>query len=467
MTIVPYIERPPSGPLDPTIALLGEPEGVVFDFLRGKAWIVDKTNPANTMLRDIGDVLTNSGGSATKWTTDADGVQSDRPWWACDHAADGTPLGTRTEEQRVRLSKYPTDFANDVWLKGKLAIEYSQGKTPLSNIEAVKIVTDNGSGSIGPYGLREYSASYTDGNVYTICAIFKDAGAGFGVLGISNGAGYTLTTSFNLQTAQVASSGTHPDVAISDPIGKVTRLSEGWLLCSSTFTIKNGGRAGGIHVCCSTQATTNPYARTVYGNGVDGILVAAAWVEEDAFPTSPILSNEAAAVTRAADLPQIVTDYLPFNVAAGTLFLQGMAYDYDNGAENAAFGFQGPHATADFIRLAKQDVTHRNAYAFGSMRIASASSGSPEGVTLNIEKTFPVSPNPGVVAMSWDDNEQIVASSIVNEFYVKSRPNWPAYKLSRLQFRPANGIMWYQRGIYVPRKATGSEMLQKFRNMGA
>lgn len=102
MSIVPYIERPPSAPLDPTIALLGKPEGAVLDFVSGKAWIVDKKNPANTLFKDINDVVVNASPS-NKWIKNKAGILESGNRLRCEYDAMGNPLGLRVEQQQPNL----------------------------------------------------------------------------------------------------------------------------------------------------------------------------------------------------------------------------------------------------------------------------------------------------------------------------------------------------------------------------
>ncbi|MBS9720160.1 hypothetical protein JYU29_05600 [Tianweitania sp. BSSL-BM11] len=433
MSIVPYIERPPSAPLDPTIALLGEPEGAVFDFIGGKAWIVDKKNPANTMLRDIGDVLTNPGASATKPLRRTSGKLESAPWWEKEFDAAGKPMGMRVEEQRVNAStrsEFQTGLNAGTSARGGQILETSFPHLSENKGIAFSVATET------TYVYKAHPAPAV-GDTWTF-SFFIEMDDGLAP---------------NIGGAGAANGSDHPFAPF---IHNALQPMSNWVVTDC------GNKLYRVAVTHTAVATNSHIGVLKYpGNNARTFKISGYQIEKASFASS-YTKTDAFAVTRAADQPQIPTGFLPYNSAAGTLILDGMAYNFDTDTRNFSLGLYGPNSSLDYAALLKQDLTGRNARLYGGTRGYSGNVNPQNFMEILTDFTFPVAPSPKKTAVSWGPDGHSVATGVTG--YAQDFPSlWTPFNLSRLEFRPADGIMWYRSAIYIPRKLAANELLQRVR----
>lgn len=455
MTVVQYVNRAAPMPIDPAVALLGEPEGAAFDFINGKAWIVDKKNPANTMLRNIGDVLTNPGASATKLLRRKSGLLESAPWWENEFDLAGSPMGMRVEAQRTNAFQRSQRFNAGFWGFSNALAGAPEFLAPDGTMTASKLTESD---SAGQHYIRA-----TFGNAVNAGEAFKfhvkarerkivhiqQLGGSGGVW--ASGSPGAPNVKLDLQSGTVLSSGA------GTSRWEVNRLADGWFevnLGSPTSAITTTIGMG-VSICDDTGAVSYT------GDGVSGVEIWGFQREAGvAFPTSYIPTPDGGgAVTRAADQPQISTGFLPYNPAAGTLILDGMSYDYDGSGGGVGLGFSRfTNPALYYADIRKSDTGARNSRLYAGTR----NGGSPDTMEMPIELSFPVT-DPRKVGFTWGQTGMAIASGVSGTVLEAATPNWSERTFNFLKFDSSIGIMWHRSAVYIPRKLTAAELLARVR----
>jgi hypothetical protein len=442
MTIA-YIDVAKAPVQVPVIDLLGEPQGAAFDFINGKAWIVDKVHPANSMLRDIGDVLVNPGASTTKMLRRKSGKMESAPWWENEFDLAGNPMGMRVEAQRTRLSRYPAAFDNAAWFKIGTVV------TPTGQPGIV----DRGSFKLASTAARPRLQQ----NVNTLAPVWvgyvivEAAEWQYATIGRGNGSGVWTCLTFDLQTGQfVNRSGASTQPTLLE-YGSIDMGGGRWLLWMRT------DEQGAFYVGPAFDASGYLFSGGTWPHdGVSGIIVHFMAQEDGPFPTSLNLMGETAAATRATDQVQIAAGFIPFNTTDGTLIIDAMSHEYDDDLNQRTFGF----------RASSTNYAHINRTGTGA-RVSRLNGGSrnvnANGVELPTEGSFPVFPNPRKVGLTYATDFTAIASGVSAATAEIAVGHGGSLAPTPLQFMPGGTVVWYRSAIYIPRRLTANELLQRVR----
>jgi len=449
MTIA-YIDVAKAPVQVPVIDLLGEPQGAAFDFINEQAWIVDKVNPANTMLRDVGDVLVNPGASASKLLRRKSGLIESAPWWVNEYDSAGKAMGMRVEGQRTRLN---TNFETLNFSSSGFTTIPNAELSPLGEIKATKLAEIEGVEGVKASVIRgqggpdtsQYEtifAKAAERRYFTIWTVRGSVQGGF-VIDLVTGE----TRRWYINSGSQARTPNFPRIEL---------YPAGWVKIDMELLGMSGSD---YRIGFSTEFGTGLDAPASYvGVAGAGIYVWGRNNINDPVPGSIIASFEGSQATRAADAPRINRGFFPYNRNAGTLIVDAMAYDYDSNANNPAFGFYGPGGNPQ-IMMNKTDGGTNNSTIESIFR----TDVNYEFRYLGQNFAFPVAPAPKKLGLSWDTTSEILASGALGLAEEFPTVNWTPFDYERLEFRSAHGIMWYRSAVYIPRKLTAAELLARVR----
>lgn len=239
----------------------------------------------------------------------------------------GECLGLLIEEQRANLLTYSEQFENSAWTKNNCSITSNVTATisPDGSSTADKIV-ENTASSTTHFVLQ--SSASSSGLVYTFSVFLKAAERTNVQVGLlnQNSPFDNIIAYVNLSTGQVSSS---TFGSIANLLVSVIPYPGSWYRVVLTGTIGSSTSLQGI-VWTANSSDVSSAARTYTGDGVSGVYVWGAQLEQGAFSTSYI-PTIAATVSRAADSASVT----------GINF-SGF-YNPDEGSVRARFKFYANH----------------------------------------------------------------------------------------------------------------------------
>lgn len=299
MSVIQFIDRPAPFALDPAIALLDAPEGAAFDFVSGRAWVRDRTIPANNFLGDVNDLLTYASPSV-KYVTNSAGLLVPGTTLRCDHdPATGEPLGILVEGQRTNLLLQSSGFVEAPWTKIAATVEPNSAMSPAGTLTASKLVES----VTNAHHYMNATLPITSGVTYRLSIYAKAAERSV----------INIFTSGNLGGTAIrvdTSTGT-----IQSGVGIVKSVGAGWWRIELSATAVSTGSSL-LYVALYNGAG-------IYiGDGISGLYVWGAQAETGLFASSYI-KTEGSQVTRAADNISIPLSAFPWNGGAGTLTANG------------------------------------------------------------------------------------------------------------------------------------------------
>lgn len=159
------------------------------------------------------------------------------------------------------LLTWGEDFSNADWLKSNATI---------SGTDEALVIPDTGSRALNVDGPTQSLVSLDSNLEYTASAEFVSASARYGVIGLSNGGGYTATVAFDLVTGEVSGSGHHP-ACVSSLEGHIQALGDDRFLCTLKFA--EPVSLTKAHFTASTEPLSGVYNRTITGDGASGVYI--------------------------------------------------------------------------------------------------------------------------------------------------------------------------------------------------
>jgi len=209
------------------------------------------------------------------------------------------------EPQRTNLITYSQDFSE--WSIARATLEADAITSPDGGLTyKLKESTDTGSHPLYFQGIT-VSASAS----HTMSIFFKAAGRSIFRINLTNGGSATY---FDLSTEDVTS-GT----------GNIENYGNGWYRCSTTFTTTGTNQE--VYIEPVISGTTQSYT----GDGVSGLYVYGAQLEESSYLTSYIPTN-GSTVTRNAETANDSGDAATFNDSEGVLMVEMSALADDGTA---------------------------------------------------------------------------------------------------------------------------------------
>ena len=223
--------------------------------------------------------------------------------YADEHQARFEKEGLLIEESRVNAETHAIDFLNASWETDSSSVTPNATTAPDGTLTASKLVEDS---TTGGHLLQNSSNLATTGQTWTFSIFAKAAERTQVIIWLRAEPG--ALEYFDL------SSGTK----VSDNLGlnsSITPLANGWYRISITETLSN--------IRKPFIATAVNGSNSTVGDGVSGIYVWGAQLEEGAFPTSYI-PTAGSAVTRAADVCKIEGDNFSswYNQNQGSWFVK-------------------------------------------------------------------------------------------------------------------------------------------------
>ena len=196
--------------------------------------------------------------------------------------ATGQVLGLLIEEQRTNDMPYSAELDNAAWQKTGVTVSANDTASPSGAIDADKIVE---SAASEPHDIRQ-SRPFTSGKTYTFSLFVKAAGRT--QVGLFLGTGATNWDVFSSTWDLSAGTASAPSADIQD-------VDDGWYRVSFTATMTGTTQSYAV-----IWQVFNAGSSNYLGDGVSGVYMWGAQVEQGAFPTSYI-PTAGSGVTRSAD----------------------------------------------------------------------------------------------------------------------------------------------------------------------
>lgn len=312
-------------------------------FFTGRYSLDDGDRTDSNAATDLFTIATNS----PKWVQGPDGLLREVPAGSVAREwRDGVCQGAVVEPQSTRINLYPTQFGNPYWIKVGATVAENIVIAPNGSTSLDKLVEDL---STGQHRLN-FTETVSAGKQYVFSVFLEPAGR--------ENITFSLFTGFpaaagiiNLQTLEVVI-----DTGVFSDYG-AERLKNGtirfWF--SSVASVSGFNTVGYVGM-----APVFSYASRSYtGDGTSGVYVWGAQIEQGLKPTSLILGDETAAVTRLADSITRTTG-AEFNADEGTFVIEGeyiagdtilSAGDYDVVAEAGKSKYAIGYEPSDFPEL--------------------------------------------------------------------------------------------------------------------
>jgi len=253
-------------------------------------------------------------------------------------ARKGDCMGLLIEEQRVNLLPYSEQLDNALYLKSALTISPNATVAPDGTLTADKVVED---ASTGVHTLSHNTAVTFTGGTYVGSVFVKPAEREWIGIFIRDS---TDTFHGAVINANTGTFGVSVGTFVS---ASVDSLANGWKRISIVATPPAGLSAMPLKIRPSNAGTSTTYT----GDGVSGLYIWGAQLEQGSFPTSYIPTTSAAA-TRAVDLCQVSTAGW-FNQEQGTFAVEFMGgLNSDNGNYGRVLAYGTGHA---FVALSQSN----------------------------------------------------------------------------------------------------------------
>ena len=256
---------------------------------------------------------------------------------------DSTDGALLLEPSRSNSVTYSEDFSKSYWTKSGPTLTYNQGTSPDGENNATKMIPSTSSTS------QDVFATVTASGSIAYTRSFFAKADGYNWIYIQQYDGSTnLGAWFDLSTGSLGN-------AQSNVTPAIKYYNNGWYKCSVTFTTQSGATSERAQI----RVVGNNGASTFAGNGIDGVLIWGAQLEQGSYPTSYIPTS-GSAVTRVADVCEGAGNSEVFNDSEGVIYVETKPFidgDFESGYISLSDGTTG----TNFVT-----IQHRNS---GQLRI--------------------------------------------------------------------------------------------------
>ena len=209
------------------------------------------------------------------------------------------------EPSRTNLQVRSEEFDNSAWAKTNSSVSPNLGVAPDGNISADKLIADT---SNDKHYIQDVTSSLT--GVYR-ASVFAKAD-GYNYIEIGERATGGARAVFNLSTGVI-------ETEVASPDAKIEYYGNGWYRCSIEENMPSSNSFA-FRISVSDNTTSDS---SWTGNGVDGILIWGAQLEQGSYATSYIpTENDPSGVTRSADICNASGTSAEFNDSEGVLFVE-------------------------------------------------------------------------------------------------------------------------------------------------
>ena len=212
------------------------------------------------------------------------------------------------EPQRSNILKRSEQFDNATWSKNNSSINSNSIISPNGTLTADKFIEDN---TTNTHRLNQIFFSASN-DTYTFSVFVKKNGRSNFHLSISDSATGQANILVDLDNGTFTN-GVKPTGSWTNVSGGIEELASGWYRVHVT-----GDKNAGSNIIADLELYNN--ARNYTGDGISGIYVWGAMLEQASYPTSYI-KTEASAVTRLKDECLNGGDSDLFNITEGTFFV--------------------------------------------------------------------------------------------------------------------------------------------------
>ena len=255
----------------------------------------------------------------------------------CIDYSDGFPV-LLTQPQSTNLITYSNDFSDVSWGKTRASIVVNDIISPDGTLNADKLVEDT-TPSATHIIKQTGSRTVSSGATVTNSVFVKANGRNWVRFSETNTGGYY----FDIQNGVVGSVvGTPDDYSIID-------FGNGWYRISITITVPATLVAWQIFLCTADGAFTYT------GDGVSGIYMYSAQIEELSYPTT-IIPTSGASATRLADVITGAGSTASINSEEGVLHLEIAALADTVTQRSITLGNGG---TTDYVTFSYRNVTNQ------------------------------------------------------------------------------------------------------------
>ena len=221
------------------------------------------------------------------------------------------------EPQRTNLIPFSEDFSNAVWEKNQSSIVANAIISPDGSLNASKLIEDSSSNF---HRIIE-NVNTTIGTFSH--SVFAKAGERKYFVLRNNINGSNVNACFDLENGVVVYNGFDE--------AKIENYGNGWYRCSIVEVDTSGGSTS-FSLLTSNNEVTNNNIPSYQGDGVSGLYIYGAQVEQGSYATSYIPNyGTAAGVTRSAETANGSGDAATFNDSEGVLMAEINALDESGG----------------------------------------------------------------------------------------------------------------------------------------
>ena len=221
------------------------------------------------------------------------------------------------EPQRTNLIPFSEDFSNAVWEKNQSSIVANAIISPDGSLNASKLIEDSSSNF---HRIIE-NVNTTIGTFSH--SVFAKAGERKYFVLRNNINGSNVNACFDLENGVVVYNGFNE--------AKIENYGNGWYRCSIVEVDTSGGSTS-FSLLTSNNEVTNNNIPSYQGDGVSGLYIYGAQVEQGSYATSYIPNyGTAAGVTRSAETANGSGDAATFNDSEGVLMAEINALDESGG----------------------------------------------------------------------------------------------------------------------------------------
>lgn len=210
-----------------------------------------------------------------------------------DHFGGGCPT-LLLEPQRTNLLKYSEDYSQSQWSKNNSTIDTNSIISPNGTLTANKFIEDN---TTNTHRLNQILFSASN-DTYTFSVFAKKNGRSDFHLSISDSATGQANILVDLDNGTFTN-GVKPTGSWTNVSGGIENYGNGWYRVHVT-----GDKNAGTNIIADLELYNN--ARNYTGDGISGIYVWGAMLEQASYPTSYI-KTEAIAVTRLVDSCEVAS----------------------------------------------------------------------------------------------------------------------------------------------------------------
>jgi hypothetical protein len=265
------------------------------------------------------------------------------------------------EPASTNLVTYSEDFSNAAWTKSNTTVNTDVSTSPNGGLNADKLIPNNSTdlSSISNYALF-YLSKAASAIEYTYSVFVKENG---------------LNEILIIAQGNSVSNNASATFSLADGIVKIAALSAGNFSGASTSIDNYGNGFYRLNLTFTTNTDTNLNIRNIptdstitTGNGVNGISIWGAQLEEGSYPTSYIPTT-GTAITRAAETADGSGDAATFNDSEGVLMAETSALDSESTNKMITIS-NGSSSTRILIRyvgttlLAQLRISGANQYEF-------------------------------------------------------------------------------------------------------